>query len=382
MAAAASELGALEENTRGAGAEQQDRQPRQQSWWAFGRRSMTAQDPAAAAAPTSAPVADARSLGVSGLPADALAELEAAAASSASSNKIINVRSLPRRLPTNGGSRFPGPSGVSSSASSGRFRVVGRAAGAMGGGPGRFAGGPGRFGAGSTGGAGGAGQARRRRTGRRRPGKTGGTGDEEGNKSGKPEQEEFTPREQAWLEAREVGEATAYEPSVTHASLVGYGPAVATSRTAGTLGPTATVLRAMRVLGGGQPFCDDQPNTSAARARLLAGQWAFFDSPAERAGVETALRSKRVAKRLETLEGVDSPLVPASAATRAAILETTVRGLYETPAVAGSTAHAAVFETLQRYRSKDYTWSAAAGRILEGKMRSLLPGGRPVEKRV
>lgn len=338
-----------------------------------------------------APVADARSLGAprpretgaeGGSSSGGLTSNAISASTGPSSGKIINVRSLPRR-PGNGGgggggASFPGPTGVWTGFSGSRLR----GAGGGGGGGGRFAagrtGGGAGAGAGAGGAAGGQGRRRRRPT-KRRGGK--GADDEEGGKRGQQQQEPntLTVREQAWLEAREVGTATAYEPSLTLESLVGYGPAVASSSAStSAVGNTSAVLRAMRVLGGGMPFCAELPNPTAAHDRLMRGGIVFFDSAAERAATEAALLSNRLVKQLtKTSKDGSQPLraiLPASAATQTAILETTVRGLYAEAGSNGQTGSSgAVFEALRRYRSKDATWSAEAGRIVENKVRSLLP---------
>ncbi|EFX05876.1 hypothetical protein CMQ_3945 [Grosmannia clavigera kw1407] len=360
VAAAASEVGAL-----GAAG-------------AFGRGDG---DKAAAAVP----VADARSLGAprpamaaGGSSSGNLTSSNAITASSTiSASKVINMRSLPRR-PSNGGgggSSFPGPTGVwsgfSGNARTGRF--AGSRMGGIGGGAGA---GGGRNGGRASGRAGGAGGGRKRRPMKRR-GK-GGEDEEGGGKRGQQQEPNaLTVQEQTWLEEREVGTATTYRPSLTRESLEGYGPAVASSTSAAA--NTGAVLRAMRVLGGGMPFCAELPNPTAAYDRLMSGQPVFFDSVAERTAAEEALLSKRLVKQLSKngQDGKDGKalraIAPVRVATKTAILDTTVRGLYANGDSQTATGGGAVFEALRRYRSKDATWSAAAGRAVENKVRSLLP---------
>ncbi|OAA54975.1 hypothetical protein SPI_08479 [Niveomyces insectorum RCEF 264] len=75
--------------------------------------------------------------------------------------------------------------------------------------------------------------------------------------------------------------------------------------------------------------------------------------------------------------------VATAAATRQAILETVVRGVYEAPVPAATTAEDGsgggggddLFATLQRYRAKDPTYTKQSAANFDAKVRELLPTG-------
>ncbi len=285
---------------------------------------------------------------------------EDAPTSGGDGSRIISVRSLPRR-PLGSGSRFPGPSGVTSRSPTGRF-------------------------AGSVGGRQ---PAKRRRPARRRR-RNGGDKEGDGKKFVR-EEATWSQTQLDWMYADEVGTAKAFEPALTLEGLAAYSPAIA-SAAAGSSGNVSSAVRAMRLVAGGAAFGGGQEegasvatatlSPAAARARLEKGEAVFFDTAGERASVDAALHSHRATKWLASqgLPAEMSLIGPVGDGVKTAIVETAVRGLYATPETEGTAAgvdagtlRGSLLETAQRYRAKNYTYSAAQAATFDGKIRELLP---------
>ncbi|KAI0849642.1 hypothetical protein F5Y00DRAFT_55468 [Daldinia vernicosa] len=171
-----------------------------------------------------------------------------------------------------------------------------------------------------------------------------------------------TPAVKAYLEGKETGKTMAFNPSLSLASLAGWGPAVATSSS--PFGQGETVLRQARILGGGQAFHPqhlEQPLSLHLAWR--DGNGAFV--PPSR---EARLWKKQVLK--------DRPF-EAPAEVKTAVLEDALLGRYgEGPKYADPED---TIGTLRSYVRRDGTWNAHAQRSIEAKVRSLLgqSGGQP-----
>ncbi|TPX17968.1 uncharacterized protein E0L32_011969 [Thyridium curvatum] len=287
-------------------------------------------------------------------------------------NKIINVRSLPRPRGGNGngnGNRNPpGPSGVSSPG--GRFvtqqpggpnAISAQRPGARGGPGGRA-----RAGAGAGAGRGGpggrrpgggpGGAARGRRPRRKRDDGPGGRDSKAGG--GKLV---FTAEEQKWLDGVQQGVAAPYTPSLTLESLVGHGPATA-SAAAAPLSQLETALRGMRLVAGGEAFSADVRNPAQTQARLAeqaeSQRPVFFHDAAERAAFgKDLLRDK-------PSEGVQK-----------AILQNMFAGTYAQPQFAAAATD--TLATARNYHDRDCTYQPEDSKAFEDKVRSLLPKQQP-----
>ncbi|KAI3333999.1 hypothetical protein F4824DRAFT_221264 [Ustulina deusta] len=205
-------------------------------------------------------------------------------------------------------------------------------------------------------GAMGAGRGRRREGGggrgrRRRDG----TEDED---DAAPTAEGDSPEVLALREEREIGSAQPFDPSISMRDLAGWGPvvAVAGSRAA----KDDTVIRQAGILGGGQPF---HPLNSFSSAdmwqRYSEGSGVFFPSE----------DMKNYAAGLMGVEAF--PPVPTE--TKDAVLQSALLGTYDGP------QYADLDDTLgavRNYVRRDASWHSDAGRRIEEKVRSLLPGGK------
>ncbi|KAK3996424.1 hypothetical protein QBC44DRAFT_317848 [Cladorrhinum sp. PSN332] len=121
--------------------------------------------------------------------------------------------------------------------------------------------------------------------------------------------------EQAVFDRIEQGEIVPFLPKLAPDNLSGYGPGIATDA---PIGKVETVLRAMRMISGGQSFNSDSGVTVDAKAMRRRYHHEkkpiFFNSVAE----------KEWAERAEPNWKVRAP----SEATRKAILDLAVLGLY------------------------------------------------------
>ncbi|KAI1656941.1 hypothetical protein F4813DRAFT_116874 [Daldinia decipiens] len=232
-----------------------------------------------------------------------------------------------------------------------------------GGGSPRF--GPPRQG-GPSGGGGGGGRGNRRpddrpqraRGSRRR---RGGDDDEKGarrreaGQQAKEENEIDSPAIRAYLEGKETGRTIAFNPSLSLASLAGWGPAVATSST--PFGQGETVLRQARILGGGQAFHPQHLEQPLSLHLAWRDGNGAFVPPSD----EARMWKKQVLK--------DRPF-EAPAEIKTAVLEDALLGKYgEGPKYADPQD---TIGTLRSYVRRDGTWNAHAQRSIEAKVQSLL----------
>lgn len=157
------------------------------------------------------------------------------------------------------------------------------------------------------------------------------------------------------MEQKETGATMAFNPSVTLASLAGWGPAVATSSTPFAQGETA--LRQARILGSGDNFHPTHlHNPHEMRLGWRDGTGVFIP-PSE----EGKLWAKQVLRDRE---------VKAPAEIKTAVLEDALLGKYgEGPKYADPKDTLA---TVRNYARRDGTWNAAAERSIEAKVRRLL----------
>ncbi|KAI1650066.1 uncharacterized protein F4817DRAFT_303716 [Daldinia loculata] len=290
---------------------------------------------------------------------------------------IIRTDSLPSRGGFNSIGRTGAPTGMPPrfGANSGPNIIRGGFRGRGGGGSFPSRGGSPRFGPPRQGGPGGGGSSggnrrpddrpRRARGSRRR-----GDDDERGGKRREGEQQ---PREEseidnpairAYLEGKEAGKTMAFNPSLSLASLAGWGPAVATSST--PFGQGETVLRQARVLGGGQAYHPQHLEQPLSLHLAWRDGNGAFVPPSD----EARLWKKQVLK--------DRPF-EAPAEVKTAVLEDALLGKYgEGPKYADPED---TIGTLRSYVRRDGTWNAHAERSIEAKVRSLLgQSGQPATK--
>ncbi len=272
-------------------------------------------------------------------------------ARAAGAPQIINVSSLPARR--GGGISVRGRGGFLGRGGTPQFGL--QRAGAQG------ITSPGRGRGGARGGAGrgvrGRGGRGRGRGGRREAQGRDEDDDEDDDYKGLNETERVERRQQRseqqmWLQGQAEGVDTKFNPSLTLDGLVGYGPAVATS-TSVSLGQVEGVMRSLRALGGGAPFCDDTLNPSRQEEQWRLGEDVFFDTLAER----------------EAVNGVKGP----SEATKAAVLKNVVQGVYERPKFATADD---VLGMVKSYIARNETYRPQDGPSLESAISSLL--SRPV----
>ncbi|RYP79768.1 hypothetical protein DL769_002790 [Monosporascus sp. CRB-8-3] len=280
--------------------------------------------------------------------------LSGATPSSGRPSNIISVKSLPRggfqgiRRYDPGAGRTGAPPSTGNTGGRGAGPVI---RGGFRGRGGRTLGGAGAARGGR--GRGGRGGARRRRRARSEE-------DEEAAAKEKAEDEYYVSKEErAWFEARAEGVERPFQPQLTLESLAGYGPAVATSGTPFARGETA--IRQARVLGGGRPYHEDDrvPPEDAVKA-FREGTGVFFASP------EAKEWARRFGSRKVTFE-------PPPEETRQAVLEAALLGKYDGPQYADP---ADTIATVRNYVKRDNSWYAAGERVLEEKIKSLLPGER------
>ncbi|KAI1342908.1 hypothetical protein F5Y15DRAFT_428875 [Xylariaceae sp. FL0016] len=152
----------------------------------------------------------------------------------------------------------------------------------------------------------------------------------------------------------EYGVTMDFDPSVSVDTLNGYGPAVPVSGS--RFAASETVVRAARVLGGGQPY--EETNVflpDDIHKMYKQGEGVFCPTPDAREWTGRAIKTK--------LESPDE-------ATKTAILEDTLLGKYDGPKFAEKP-----LDIIQNYVKRDGTWNADASRRIQEKVRSLLPGG-------
>ncbi|RYP83482.1 hypothetical protein DL770_005372 [Monosporascus sp. CRB-9-2] len=212
---------------------------------------------------------------------------------------------------------------------------------------------------GAGGASGGRGRARRRRPARSEE-------DVETTAREKAEDEYYVLKEErAWFATQAEGVERPFQPQLTLESLAGYGPAVATSGTPFARGET--VIRQARVLGGGRPYHEDDlvlPEDAVKAFR--EGTGVFFATP------EAKEWTRRFGPRKVTFEAPPEE-------TRQAVLEAALLGKYDGPQYAdpaGTTATAHTIATVRNYVKRDNSWYAAGERVLEEKVKSLLPDGQ------
>ncbi|KAF3057166.1 hypothetical protein GL218_06268 [Daldinia childiae] len=293
---------------------------------------------------------------------------------------IIRTDSLPSRGGFNSTGRTGPPTGMPPrfGANGGPNIIRGGFRGRGGGGNSPSGGGSPRFGPSRRGGPGGGGgggggggnrrpddRPRRGRGSRRRN-----DDDEKGGRQREGEQQEGedseidNPAIRAYLEGKETGRTVAFNPSLSLASLAGWGPAVATSAT--PFGQGETVLRQARILGGGQAFHPQHLETPLSLHLAWRDGNGAFVPPSDEA-------------RLWRKQGLKDRPFEAPAEVKTAVLEDALLGRYgEGPKYADPED---TIGTLRSYVRRDGTWNAHAERGIEAKVRSLLgQSGQPAAK--
>lgn len=288
---------------------------------------------------------------------------------------IINIRSLPRRLPGRGG--FPG-TGVSG-LETGRPRIQTNPA---------FQQNEGSLGRGRGGGRGrGRGGALRRRRDR-----DGELETEEEKLKRLAEREKklaekyvMSPELELYEQERKLGVYSDFTPALTLEGLQGSRPIVASKHGDGA-GSVSAALRSMRVMGGGFAYGggedEGESNTKASTNPLLAieqlraGKAVYFDTKTERELAEKALRSTRAKRRLKKLGLPNTPmLVPISDAAKEAILSDAVRGMHTAPSSVSKNPSKtrSLMEMVHRYQLKDAAQTEDFRRKFNAKVLELLP---------
>ncbi|KAI1314172.1 hypothetical protein F5Y03DRAFT_4820 [Xylaria venustula] len=225
----------------------------------------------------------------------------------------------------------------------------------------------GRGGFGGRGGAGGLRGGRGRPRGSRREGDGDGDGEGRGRrrrdnkeryeKEG-PEEDEESPAVLAMREAKELGSVQEFDPSISLADLVGWGPAVATAGS--RMAKDDTVMRQARILGGGQPFHPlNFTGSDEMWKQYKDGSGVFFPT-------------EEMKKRAADTMGLEAfPPVPKE--TKDAVLQSALLGTYQGPQYTDAKD---TLGSVRNYVKRDASWNADAERRIEEKIRSLLPGGR------
>ena len=153
---------------------------------------------------------------------------------------------------------------------------------------------------------------------------------------------------------------TKFEPEVTVDSLAGWLPGLATADGYGTRG---TAAKNLLVLGGGQPYGEDEMRDERADfKRFRLGMPVFYNTVEEKEWVARVWKRKINAKR----EPNDT--------TKTAIKDYGLRGLYEAP------KPAELEDTVGTSHTKhvlDGTYLKKDINAFEDKLRSLLPQTRP-----
>lgn len=168
---------------------------------------------------------------------------------------------------------------------------------------------------------------------------------------------EDSPEVIARREAAAMGETHIFQPSLSKSDLAGWGAAVPVSKS--TFAHDETVLRQARVIGGGQPFHPlNLMNTQELREMYNRGHGTFLASQEVKDWSLKALRLGR--------------FHPVPKETKDAVLQDALLGTYDGPQYAELNDTLAV---VQNYVKRDASWNADAGRRIEAKIKSLLPGG-------
>ncbi|KAK3393789.1 hypothetical protein B0H63DRAFT_459220 [Podospora didyma] len=168
----------------------------------------------------------------------------------------------------------------------------------------------------------------------------------------------ISPAEQELINRVEQGEVTSYTPSVTSATLLGYGPAVSTDA---SIGKVETALRTMRIMGGGRAFNADDGVTADAKEAMRRYRHEkkplFLNSLAEKAWIES-------------VKPHDLRIKAPEEATKRAIVDMAVLGKYEAPVFADVTD---TMGTLASYHGRDSSYKNSDISEFTAKVRALLP---------
>ena len=172
----------------------------------------------------------------------------------------------------------------------------------------------------------------------------------------------WSAEEQILVNNMEQGVVTQYTPEVTHQTLAGYGPAIATNN---SVSQVERALRSMRILAGGRAFNSevvyDDPRRTL-RKYYQEKEPLFFDT----------LRQK------DWLEGQrqGTKMHPAKTATRTAIVQSAILGKYEAHGPKFADAKNASATALS-YLGKHVTYRPKDIEMFTSKLASLLPKEAP-----
>ncbi|KAI2602252.1 hypothetical protein GGR54DRAFT_529432 [Hypoxylon sp. NC1633] len=256
-------------------------------------------------------------------------------------------------------------------ASRGAFSRDGGGGGGRGGrgrGGNNFAPSRGAFGRDGGGGRGGRGRGGFSRSGDDRPrrgrggarggrGRGRGRGNEDKGQTGEDKYEPGLddPRIKEYFAEQDTGDTTVYNPALSIDLLAGWGPAVATSSS--PFGRGETVLRAARILAGGQAYHPSHVLSIRDTANGYRHGNGLFIPPSKEGKEWIDMWAKG-----KTLVRPDE--------VKTAVLEDTLLGMYgEGPKYADPNDTIGV---LRSYVKRDGTWNAHASRSIEAKMRSML----------
>ncbi|KAI8959683.1 hypothetical protein F5Y11DRAFT_296637 [Daldinia sp. FL1419] len=168
------------------------------------------------------------------------------------------------------------------------------------------------------------------------------------------------PAVKEYVEGKETGKTMPFNPTLSLASLAGWGPSMATSSS--PFGQGETVLRQARILGGGEAYHPEN----------LQDPLVLFESWRDRNGAFVPPSAEAQIWKKQILK--DRPF-EAPAEVKTAVLEDALLGKYgEGPKYADAED---TIGTLRSYIRRDGTWNAQAERGIEAKVRSLL--GSPVK---
>ncbi|KAK1755045.1 hypothetical protein QBC47DRAFT_382593 [Echria macrotheca] len=206
-----------------------------------------------------------------------------------------------------------------------------------------------------TGGGGGPG-------GRRGPKRRGG-GEKKDGAEGRGSKMQWSAEEKSILDRLDQGEVVEYRPRVTLKDLSGYGAAAATDA---PLGKVESVIRAMRILGGGAAFNSDLSPTAdyhGLHTRYVHEKKPiFFNSAEEKGWVRWAWKTGR---------RYDHTMKYARAGLRNAIVDAVVKGKYEMTTSFVDTRDA--MGAITSYQSQTFSYKPSDSKAFLKKVEALLP---------
>jgi hypothetical protein len=186
--------------------------------------------------------------------------------------------------------------------------------------------------------------------------------DQEDGKDDDKEKLVWSAEEQIIVNNMEQGVVTPYNPVVTHETLAGYGPAIATNS---SVSQVERALRSMRILAGGRAFNSDIVYDDARRTLrkyYQEKQPLFFDSIRQKDWLEAQRQGAK--------------MHPAKQATRKAIIQAAILGQYEAHGPKPADSKDA-FGSVASYLGKHVSYRPKDIQMFNQKLQTLLPKAAP-----